>query len=107
MSIVVKDHLFILHTKNTSYQLTADDHGILRHLYYGAKVENADFSYLVQQRDRGFSGNPDDAGDDRTLSFDTLPLEYPVLGCGDYRETCLAVTHPDLSLIHISEPTRH
>ena len=95
MSIVVKDHLFTLHTKNTSYQLTADDHGILRHLYYGAKAENADFSYLVQQRDRGFSGNPDDAGDDRTLSFDTLPLEYPVLGCGDYREACLAVTHPD------------
>ena len=38
MSIVVKDHLFTLHTKNTSYQLTADDHGILRHLYYDAKA---------------------------------------------------------------------
>ena len=24
--------------KNTSYQLTADSHGILRHLYYGAEV---------------------------------------------------------------------
>lgn len=95
MSIIVKDRLFTLNTASSTYQFTADAYGILRHLYYGARVDDADFSYLVQQRDRGFSGNPADAGDDRTLSFDTLPLEYPVYGCGDYRESCLAVTHPD------------
>ena len=95
MSIIVNNHLFTLNTANSTYQFTTDAYGILRHLYYGARVDNTDFSYLVQQRDRGFSGNPADAGDDRTLSFDTLPLEYPVYGCGDYRESCLAVTHPD------------
>ncbi len=95
MSILVKERLFTLNTAGSTYQFAADARGILRHLYYGARVDGTDFSYLVQQRDRGFSGNPADAGDDRTLSFDTLPLEYPVYGCGDYRESCLAVFHSD------------
>lgn len=45
-------------------------------------------SYLIDRQDRGFSGNPWDAPD-RTYSLDTLPQEYPFLGSGDYRETCL------------------
>ena len=44
-------------------------------------------SYLIQYRDRGFSGNPFDAGMDRTISCDVMPLEYPCEGNGDYRHT--------------------
>lgn len=94
MSIhVINDCIFTLHTVHTTYQFEADALGIVRHLYYGSRVENTVFSYLVQTRARAFSGNPPDASDDRTISLDTLPLEYPAAGCGDYRESCIMARH--------------
>lgn len=94
MSIqVTNERTFTLHTAHTTYQFEADAFGIVRHLYYGSRVEDADFSYLVQTRARAFSGNPADAGADRTISWDTLPLEYPATGCGDYRESCIVARH--------------
>lgn len=47
------------------------------------------FSYLIQKRDHGFSGNPYDAETDRKYSLDTLPQEYSCQGNGDYRESAL------------------
>jgi alpha-galactosidase len=88
MGIRIRDGLFSLETKNTLYQMKADDTGFLRHLYYGRKTEQ-DMSYLVRQTDRAFSGNPYDKKDDRSYSLDTLPQEYPVLGTGDYRSPAL------------------
>lgn len=76
--------IFSLDTRNTTYQMAADAHGALLHLYYGSSC-STDMRYLLDLRDRGFSGNPYDAGDDRTYSFDVLPLEYPSYGSGDYR----------------------
>ena len=97
MSITVAQdgRVFTLHTNNTTYQFRADEHGILQHLYYGPLVTDTDFTYLWQPRDRGFSGTPIDAGSDRKISFDTMPLEFPCHGCGDYREPCLEVRNPD------------
>ena len=51
--------------------------------------------YLLTYYDRGFSGNPFDAGDDRTYSMDALPQEYPSYGTGDYRSTALIVENSD------------
>ena len=66
------------------------EHGFLLHLYYGPKAEG-DMSYLLIAYDRGFSGNPYDAGNDRTFSMDTFPLEYPCYGNGDYRSPAFNV----------------
>lgn len=75
MSIIVDEEkkLFTLHTENTTYQMKVARNGLLLHTYYGARIDGQDLSYLIQQQDRGFSGNPDDAGADRTFSADTLP----------------------------------
>lgn len=43
------------------------------HLYYGKKTDGSCMDYLLTYYDRGFSGNPFDAGDDRTYSMDALP----------------------------------
>ncbi len=51
--------------------------------------------YLLTYYDRGFSGNPADAGNDRTYSMDALPQEYPHLGTGDYRNTALVIRNAD------------
>ena len=82
--------LITLQTKHTTYQMGIAEHGFLLHLYYGSKAEG-DMSYLLTAYDRGFSGNPYDAGNDRTFSMDTFPLEYPCYGNGDYRSPAFNV----------------
>ena len=57
------------------------------------KTEVCDYSYLIQRRDHGFSGNPEEAGNDRTYSTDTLPQEYSSFGSGDYRESALDIRY--------------
>ncbi len=73
-----------LQTKHTTYQIGIHPLGFLLHLYYGARIEN-DMSYLLQYYDRGFAGNPYDAGGDRGMSLDFLPQEFPCYGTGDFR----------------------
>lgn len=96
MGIVFCDNkkTFSLHTENTTYQMQVDRYGFLLHLYYGRKAEGC-MDYLLTYADRGFSGNPHDAGKDRTYSLDSLPLEYSCRGCGDYRSPAFLVKNGD------------
>lgn len=96
MAIIVdeKTGLFQLITDNTEYQMKADKYGVLKHLWYGEKT-GCDMEYLQSYPDVGFSGNIYDAGNDRTYSLDTLPLEYACDGVGDYRITGVAAVHSD------------
>ena len=89
------DRTFTIQTKNTTYQMQVDPYGFLLHLYYGKKTDGSCMDYLLTYYDRGFSGNPFDAGDDRTYSMDALPQEYPSYGTGDYRSTALIVENAD------------
>lgn len=90
MAIVAEKNLFTLHTEHSTYQMKADSLGYLLHLYYGERAEGS-MEYLIHYGDRGFSGNPYDAGSDRTYSLDVLPQEYPVKGNGDFRMPALMV----------------
>lgn len=85
---------FTLHTKNTTYQMQADQYGYLLHLYYGKRTGGC-MDYLLTYADRGFSGNPYEAGNDRTYSLDSLPQEFPSQGTGDYRNVVFAVKNTD------------
>ena len=94
--IFVHDGIFTLQTENSTYQIKADKLGFLLHLYYGKKMcGSAD--YLLTQADRGFSPNPYDAGSDRTYSLDSLPLEFPARGVGDFRSPAFDVKYADTS----------
>lgn len=88
--------IFSIDTKDTTYQMKVDSYGFLLHLYYGAKVNGA-MDYLLTYADRGFSGNPAEAGADRTYSLDVLPQEYPTWGTGDYRNAALIIQNADHS----------
>ena len=81
---------YTLHTEHSSYQLQADRFDRLLHLYYGRRSEGC-FDYLLSFADRGFSGNPYEAGDERGYSMDALPQEFPVQGDGDHRSPLLIV----------------
>ncbi len=74
--------------------MKVDDYGFLLHLYYGGCIYG-DMDYLLTYYDRGFSGNPSDVGNDRTYSLDALPLEYPVMGSGDFRNSALIIRNAD------------
>lgn len=86
---------FTLETKASTYQMRINEIGVLEHLYYGAKVLNADMSYLIVDCDRGFSGNPYELKDQRGISIDTRPNEYSGAGIGDYRINALSIVNSD------------
>ena len=83
-----------LTTAHTTYKMQADAQGYLLHLYYGARTAG-EMDYLLNYGDRGFSGNPNSAGSDRTYSLDALPQEYPSLGTGDFRNYALNIENAD------------
>lgn len=89
-----ENRIFTIHTKNSTYQMKVDQYGFLLHLYYGRKTEG-NMDYLLTYMDRGFSGNPYDAGMNRSYSLDALPQEYPVRGSGDYRSPAFDVRNAD------------
>ena len=66
---------FTIHTEKSTYQMKVDQHGMLLHTYFGAPTDESDYSYLIVPEDRGFCGQPADAGKDRTYSMDFYPLE--------------------------------
>ena len=76
---------FILETKNSSYLMTVRRYGHLLYLYYVERRADTDLNYLLTFQDRGFSPNPNEAGNDRTFSLDFLPQEFATSRSGDYR----------------------
>lgn len=92
-----KEKLFTIHTDNSTYQMKVDQFGYLLHLYYGRRVDGS-MDYLLTYADRGFSGNPYEAEQDRSYSLDVLPQEYPVQGTGDYRSPALCMKNADGSI---------
>ncbi len=97
--IHIENNVFTLHTRRTTYQFKADEHGVLLHTYYGARVGNDDLSCLIQLADRGFAPNPYDAGTNRWYSLNTLPQEYSTCGVGDYRMPAIIAENADGSHI--------
>jgi alpha-galactosidase len=88
--------LFTIHTAHSTYQFMAGSYDFLQHLYYGRRIDGQNLEYLIQKKGwASFSGNPWDAGEDRAFSLDTLPLEYPAAGTGDYRISAAAAINAD------------
>lgn len=94
MGVRVDGRTFYLETANTLYQMKADEYGVLKHLWYGAKT-GQDMEYLLDYPDVGFSGNIYDAENNRNYSLDTLPLEYATEGIGDFRISAVGVRYPN------------
>lgn len=86
---------FKLDTKNSSYIMKVLNGGYLAHLYYGRNIDSDDIGYVLFNICRIFSGNPVEGNGDRSFSLDTMPLEYPGFGIGDYRTSAVCVEHED------------
>lgn len=87
MTVIIdqKRRLFALQTKNTTYAFAVDDQELLRHLYWGKKIDAiADLDIPVVAE---ISSN------DPVL--DIVQEEYPVFGGMRYKEHCLKVHFAD------------
>lgn len=87
--------VFSLRTNQSMYQMQVREHNTLVHLYYGANIGDTEITYRIISLDRGFSGNPYEAGNDRTFSMDVLPQEYSGYGNGDYRINAMEMEQDD------------
>lgn len=77
------EQIFHLQSKDTSYvfQLVK---GFPAHVYWGRAIRGDQLARIIQYRERAsFSPNP--FLSERMISLDTIPLEYPAYGSGDFR----------------------
>ncbi len=87
--------VFSLRTEHSEYQMQVIDYDILVHLYYGALVGDTELTDQLIYAERGFSGNPYEAGNRRAFSLDLLPQEYSAYGSGDFRIGAIEAEHAD------------
>lgn len=92
-----KNGMFHLQSAKVSYVLQATKEGYLLHRYWGKAIRAYHESTPHVFLDRGFSPNP--TPNDRTFSLDTLPLEYPSYGNGDFRTPAFEAAFADGSTV--------
>ncbi len=90
-----ENRIFTLHTRNTTYQMKADQYNVLLHTYYGSRIDNYDLSGVLQCNGRSFSPNPNEAGSNRDYSLDVIPQEYSTCGVGDFRLPSIELELPN------------
>ncbi len=93
MSIIFdsEKRVFKLDTPSSSYALEISPAGYLLHLYYGAFVPDTDLDYLrTRLRNASFSAAVAEH-EEKGLSLDTAPLEYPTNGISDFRVSALQI----------------
>lgn len=85
--INIKDNLFALETKNTSYLFFVNKIGYLEHLYYGSKIDVLDNTIEVLKDKYQFQlgGAISYSQDDVNFTLENKLLEYSTRGKGDIR----------------------
>lgn len=80
-----EQQVFHLSNKKISYLIAIEENNYLSHLYFGKKINQYSGNHRYPRIDRSFSPNPPNSID-RNLSLDTLLMEFPGNGFGDFRE---------------------
>ncbi len=93
MSIKVYGKQFQLDTKDTSYVFFVSDQGFLVHLYWGARLDDRDHTYMFRNVIRAAFSPIMENG--QGLLLDDVQLEYPTWGRGDMRTPALEVISKD------------
>ncbi len=91
MSIIYDDNrqIWKIDTPNTSYVFGVVDNRYLAHIYYGPQIKDTDISYILRL-DEGWKV-PSEQPSEYVSFMSVLPMEFPVQGRGDYRESCIDI----------------
>jgi alpha-galactosidase len=93
-----KQGIFHLQNNQMSYVIQLVQNAYPAHVYWGRPIRSGQLASILQFHERcSFSPNP--VPEDRSISFDTLPQEYPAYGTSDYREPAYQVALSDGSTI--------
>lgn len=85
-----QERVFRLDTPHSTYLIgIVDDEGFLGHLYYGRRIPDDNMQYLLRICSGKYTPFRDKG--DQVGFLDSLPMEYPGHGLGDFRESCLRV----------------
>lgn len=84
-----KENIFHLQAADVSYAIQIYKEKYPVHLYWGKRIRDNNFGYLVRNSDAAFSPNPDP--EDLSYSLDLIPLEYPAYGNSDFRSPAFSV----------------
>lgn len=76
--IKFENNIFHIGNKNFSYVMEIFKGKHLLHRYWGKSLKEFHDSAPLQKVDRGFSGQLNDFENERTVSLDVLPQEFPV-----------------------------
>ena len=101
------NHVFTIHTKNSTYQMKVSEHGHLLHLYYGKRIADEDVSYLIPNVIRSHESNPAEAGTDRVYSLCAYPQEFSSNDAGDYRIPSIELINADGSYAFVGKYFSH
>lgn len=91
ISFYEEKQIFKLDTSGSSYIFGVDKGGYLTHYYYGARIADHDVSYLGVREGHDSSVPLSADVDDWRFSPDTVAMEYPCFGTGDYRISALEI----------------
>jgi alpha-galactosidase len=101
-----KEIEFHLTNNSISYIMTVLKNGQLGQLYFGKSIKNRDsFQHLLVGRSCILA--PAVFGDDMDFSLETVNLEYPVMGSGDYREEAIRIKSEDGSTTNVPVYKKH
>lgn len=98
MSVLIKDNVITLNTKNTTYQMAVNENNFLAHLYYGNRLDDSVADECGKVNYHTLMPLVYD-GKNRELSPNVCPLEYSAYGIGDFRTTPLKVRFGDGSSV--------
>ncbi|MBO5358992.1 MAG: alpha-galactosidase [Clostridia bacterium] len=98
MSVLIKDNVITLHTKNTTYQMAVNENNFLAHLYYGTRLDDSVADECGKMNYHTLMPLVYDSKT-RELSPNVCPLEYSAYGIGDFRTTPLKVRFCDGSSV--------
>lgn len=82
--------MFHLQSEKSSYIIQIINGELPAHVYWGPKLAGVDFQHTLQMVER-CSFSPTHSLEDKSISLDTLPCEFPSYGNGDFREPALEV----------------
>ena len=93
-TIQVKNNLFLLSTKHTSYLFYVNEFSHLEHLHYGVNVQLEDAEALRLKHDLPHGCTVNYRESDETYSLESIPQEYGTYGNGDFREPAIEIESP-------------
>ena len=94
-TIEIRDRVFLLNTRHTSYLFMVNEHRHLEHLHYGNKIRIEDAEALRLKHYSTFGTTIMYDESDQSYTLDQIPQEFSAYGKGDFKEPCVEVLSDD------------